>query len=384
MILYLFLYLLFVLVGLILLFDCRRCKEKTYLKAFNYSYLFLAFLSAFRYGTGADTPNYMVAFEYIPKLNELTPVTFVLFRFQPLYIILNSLCKTIYNDFVLVQILHVLIFYSGFYMLLKDLGLRKLYLFFIFYCYMYFNPGMTLMREGFALGFCFWGLYFYFKNKWIPYFVLITLGFGCHTGAVLFYFFPFVKWLKPFQSLSFIRLAIFVGSIFILAACFRVLQKDLSVGGDGSIGTRYMMVDEKLDVYNLIRNSVLLFLFYLYCFKRKYNKYADIVYLGVLYCVLDFVGGLYLPMLFRFMSHLSVFFFFCVQIMLREAKHDLKMLAVVIVVVFYQSVTSFFAKYDGRGTEAYTYYCSYFSSTADKRYFNAVIRQSTATDYVLY
>ena len=45
-------------------------KTKFYNISFNVLYLLLALLVAFRYGVGIDTINYMIAFDYIPPIDE--------------------------------------------------------------------------------------------------------------------------------------------------------------------------------------------------------------------------------------------------------------------------------------------------------------------------
>lgn len=170
-------------------------KTKFYIISFNALYLLLALLVAFRYGVGTDTINYMIAFDYIPPIGKLSLLDFSSFRFQPLYTLINSICKSIYPDFVLVQILHSILFYHSLYLLLRKLNLRRFYLLFIFFSSMYFGPGMQMMREGFALAFCFYALLFYLKNKYILYYLLVLVGFGFHSGVVVFFILPAIDYI---------------------------------------------------------------------------------------------------------------------------------------------------------------------------------------------
>lgn len=125
----LFNYIFLLLVFLSIFYSFKKIKAgKEYIKIFNFMFVLLALLVAFRYGTGIDTANYMVAYEYIPPIDEMSIGTFALFRFQPLYTIVNSVCKFIWSDFLLVQIAQVLAFYPALYVLLKYFDLRNFYI----------------------------------------------------------------------------------------------------------------------------------------------------------------------------------------------------------------------------------------------------------------
>ena len=100
---YLFHFLLFVLIYYIFKYDIKK-STKGYLKTFKCFYTLLALLVAFRYGVGVDTSNYMAAYDEVPPINNLEIEDFIRFRFQPFYLIINSLCKYITNNFVLLQI----------------------------------------------------------------------------------------------------------------------------------------------------------------------------------------------------------------------------------------------------------------------------------------
>ena len=150
MIPYLFQTIFVFLIIIAIIFDLGKVSYKSYTKTFKCIYIVLAILSALRYGVGADTPSYMVAYEYIPNIKDLNESTFLFFRFQPLYIIVNSICKTIYQDFVVVQIIQCILFFHSFYLLIDYFHIKKMYLLLIFYCYVYFSSGMTLMRESYA------------------------------------------------------------------------------------------------------------------------------------------------------------------------------------------------------------------------------------------
>ena len=73
------------------------------------SFLTLVILSGLRYKVGGDTLEYFRSFEsQIPKLGQLKLETFTNLRYEPLWIIFNSVCKSIVDDFSFLQFVHAI------------------------------------------------------------------------------------------------------------------------------------------------------------------------------------------------------------------------------------------------------------------------------------
>lgn len=264
-----FVYYFLVIIFCIICFDLLGLFRKSYNKSFNILYVFTAIITAFRYGTGMDTANYMMAYSYMPTIRNVNAITFLLFRFQPLYTLTNCLCKSITDDFTLMQILHVIVYYIPLYLLLKKLDLRKFYIFLIFFCYPYFVSGQSAIREGFALGFCFYALLYYFKNKWIPYYLLVTIGVGFHSGAILFYALPLIKLYSNKVQLNRKGLLLFVGFFALLSCAFFYAKTNLKISIGDNLFSRYAMENNSLSITTVIRDFLALVLVYSCCFKRN-------------------------------------------------------------------------------------------------------------------
>lgn len=377
---YLFQFLLFVLIYYIFKFDINN-SSKGYLKTFNCFYILLAILVAFRYGVGVDTSNYMAAYDEVPPINNLEIEDFIRFRFQPFYLIINSLCKYITDNFVLLQIFQSILFYHSLYLLLKKLNLRKFYILFIFYTYMYFSSGMAAMRESFALAFCMYGLNYYLCSKWIKYYILVFIGFMFHTGAIIFFIFPFYKLFKKRNLRNYL--------LFIIGCCFAfslitILQNLLgNLIADGSI-SRYSLNGGSINKINTIRNIIILWIIYMFCIKSKkaHNTYSmDIILLGATYVVMDLFSGSFLPILFRFSSHFFIFFCCCTKIIIDNIHKKNLTSFFVIFFLFYQPIARCQGLFN-KETKQYFYYSSVFSF--DKTHNRKIINSAEAKDYILY
>lgn len=357
-------------------------KTKFYIISFNALYLLLALLVAFRYGVGTDTINYMIAFDYIPPIGKLSLLDFSSFRFQPLYTLINSICKSIYPDFVLVQILHSILFYHSLYLLLRKLNLRRFYLLFIFFSSMYFGPGMQMMREGFALAFCFYALLFYLKNKYILYYLLVLVGFGFHSGVVVFFILPAIDYIIRKNNYNSKVFFLFILICVIALYSLDSITSIFSGLGDSSI-ERYKAIDSHVSFsYTAaIRTFGLIFVLYAKIFKTKKIE-AFYFYLGVLSVIFDFFAASFMPILFRIASYFILFYFICVDVLFGQIKNNKILYIFACVFIFYQpfarGINDLFISDD---TAPYEKYCSVFSSIEDKSYYYKMKTSFNAFDY---
>lgn len=130
--------------------------KKNKLFTFRFVLLCLALISGLRYRLGADTIVYEY---YYNKTPDLWHLTFPFLRdnaFEPLWVILNSFCKTIYPHFFLVQLV-----VSSFHIFTWGWFVRKVYpsglfmMLLFFYMFEFTHIDMVLMREAVAMSFFF-------------------------------------------------------------------------------------------------------------------------------------------------------------------------------------------------------------------------------------
>lgn len=371
MILYILLYLIIFCAAF--LFDyVGKGRSRQYMNAFNVLYCLLAFLVAFRYGVGSDTPVYMMLFDMTPDLFHLTQSDFDLFRAQPFYIIINSCCKTIYNNFLTLQLLQAFLFYHSFYLLIKALGLRKFYLLIVFYGYVYFQE-QSAMRECFGLSFCFYALYGYIKDgKLLKYYICVLLGFLCHSSMVFFFIVPLAKVMK---KLNLRNTAIVVGVVALSAVLLYQVQDIFLLIGDSSISRYGAEEGVSLRLSTLILSSVLFLAWYLCCVKNKKDEHPDFIYLGLLYVLFELIGSLFLPILYRFTAHLCIFYFYCLHIIIRRLSRKDVLSYICLLFIFYTPVARF---HTGIKVDPSLKYCSVFSF--DKAEKDKLIRETDGAD----
>lgn len=352
----------------------RRGKSVFYLRIYNFIYIFLALLMAFRYGVGVDTPRYMLLYDSIPDLFRLNLNDFNVFRSQPLYILLNSICKTVSDNFVTVQILQTTLFFHGFYLITKKIGLRKFYLLLCFFCYDYIHV-QSALRECFGLAFCFYALYFYLENKWLQYYLLVFGGFMCHSGMIIFFFIPLIRLFKSVNVKGVLIISGFVIFTFVVAFQY---QEIIILVGEGSLG-RYLTGENQEGIFRVssfIYFVLFVFFWYFLCAKDYRGEHADFVYLGLVFLLFVLIGSSYLPILYRYTTHFLIFYFYCINYMIRNAKKDTFVVLMLLLLFYYFPVRRFVSKFSV--DPSVSHYCSVFSS--DKSFQDELLREADARD----
>ncbi|WP_209329491.1 EpsG family protein [Lunatimonas salinarum] len=167
-------------------------------------------VSGLRYKVGGDTHAYMDFFEDYPFIYDLKFEDFIFNNFDPLWLVISSLSKSIVNDFFFFQLLHsFFINVVMFSFINKNTQYRfsAVLIYFLFF-FIYFNT--EIMRESLAI--CFFLLaYPYFRSqKWGGYLILSVIAFLFHSSAFVLFVFPFFRNLRlTFLSFVFISTTIF-------------------------------------------------------------------------------------------------------------------------------------------------------------------------------
>lgn len=154
-------------------------------------------LSGLRWRFAADTVRYMHNFYHnTPNIWDLTVETFLSSGTPPLWILLNSLVKSVGGRFFVVQIIQATIVDTLFFKFFKkhsSYPFACLVLFF-FWRYQYFN--MMIMKAAVALSIIMFANDYLLKKKYLKWFLLILIATGFHQSSILLLITPFVLRLR--------------------------------------------------------------------------------------------------------------------------------------------------------------------------------------------
>ena len=292
--------LLLFLLFLSLRFDFFDVKshEKLY---FNISFIVLVLIAAIRYRVGSDTLSYMRIYDDIPAINNLA---FSDFKLEPLWILLNSLCKFFTPKFYLLQAI-LAVFVNG--VLFKFLKANTPYFFtsVFFYSLLLFNYfNMEILRESVAICIFLLSLKYLFNRNIVKYILLVLLASLFHYGAIILIVFPVLIRIKlNIFSVVFSFIVIFV--IFSFGIDFfvkilplnEVLVKKILYYKLGTLnlnGVTFFIIRELLFPF-----MVFLLLVNFYRYKHNLNR-LSFIYFFIATLTIFFTG------FYRFLNYFSI------------------------------------------------------------------------------
>lgn len=267
--------------------------------------IFMILVMGFRYKVGLDTYSYMHAYQNIPPLDRFfSSATFSRFRFEPGFLFICSLCKSFSHEFWPVQMIISAITTSCMFIFLNRYC-RNVFIgitLFLILHWLYFST--EIMREGVAIGIFLLNFKNLQEKKWLNYYLLSIPSILFHYSAILIWFFPFTKWLKP--NFWFILFCCIILCITPIVDKFNTLLNIAAISGRID---QYLASAETLNLNwrlaELFRSIPLV----LTClFVIKYKKipvqFMHMILLQVIFCV----GAFAIPLIFsRFTNYTTLF-----------------------------------------------------------------------------
>lgn len=369
-------------VFLALLYDVGRYRRYRKLHFFV-ALVFMMLVSGLRYRIGSDTVVYMYDFRNYPDLFHLQWDDFSAVRYDPLWVLLNVCCKTLCNDFFLVQCVVSAIHISIWGRFVKKVCPAFCFSMVLFYyIFEYFIFNMEVMRE--ALAFSFFLLAILALNERKPWKVVLYVigGFMFHKYSlmvfVLFYCFYKVYTFKKAYILPVVAFFIIMPVIqrdYIYTLVEKLLMIDTFYAGNihyYATSDFYTMRDYNWKGIIRFFLTAAIYIFMIIRYKNKYPSYINMnmkifesaIYFSVILIMSKYsfmiVGRLY-DYFMSFTSILVIVFFaeFFKDVPVRQ-KLVLYMVGLVIPVYFcYQSLTVTFG--DNPASRRYMIYYPYSS-----------------------
>lgn len=254
----------------------------------------LVAVAGLRLIVGGDTQTYMEDFDRYPTLDELTIFHFALFRYQPLWILINVIAKSIYPEFFVLQlILAAIVNPITFYVIKKETDKKfEVVIVYLLFQFLYLN--CEIMRETFSICIFYFAFGYLIKHKWLPYYVLCFVAFLFHDAAAFYFILPF---LLPILTKEFTPKYVIVMSVIILAVAnpFSLVKFSsfLPGGRADSMSDTYSKM-EIGSLFGLIRGVIdLLLLYFIIVYTRGYVSYK--VYIATKIAFILHLLGLFMP-----------------------------------------------------------------------------------------
>lgn len=177
-----------------------------YRKNYNFHFVValsvLILVSGLRYRLGADTAIYMYYYNhYCHDIFHLTQRDFSggVYEYEPLWVILNSLCKTFTDDFWPVQLMTSIIHISAWSYFVKKVCPNFCFLMLVFFfLFEWFHMDFVLMREAIALGMFLLAVLSLNNKQYIKMVFWVLMAFLFHKFSIMVFlmFFLYYKLLS--------------------------------------------------------------------------------------------------------------------------------------------------------------------------------------------
>lgn len=305
-------YLIVLIILLIPLFFKQRQSSIKYNSYYWFEFFVLFLLMGLRFRVGGDSLRYELYYSYTPNLKELFAqgIWFTNEGFQPLWALFQATCKSISDDFVVVQIIHSFVVNGVIFYFVKK-NIENRFTFNILYyllSYFYFNT--EIMRESLAVVCFLVGFIFLVEKKYISYYLLCILAFMFHASAIFLFVLPLVyplfAKLKGYKSYVVLFGASFIISYY--TTNILDLLTNTVFAGNTLLEDKSEMVAQStgLNIFGvtsvIISLLPLFFILYVYKNKKESSKFILLMYLLV-----NIIGMVFLP-LNRLSNYFSILF----------------------------------------------------------------------------
>lgn len=269
----------------------------------------LILVAGLRLVVGGDTQTYMSDFDRYPTIDEFTVFHFALFRYQPLWILINVLAKSIYPEFFVLQIILACIVNPvTFYIIQKETDKKfEVAIVYLLFQFLYLN--CEIMRDSVSICIFYFAFSFLIKRKWLPYYGLCTLAFLFHDAALFYFIIPF---MLPIITKEFTPKYVLLMSLIILAIANPLTISKLSFllpnGREDSVADVYSKM-EIGSIVGIVRGLLDIILIYLIIIYIK-GHVSYKVYLGTKICFILHVIGIFMPIfLNRICNSFNLFYY---------------------------------------------------------------------------
>lgn len=312
---------IYLILFLLFLFPVLFCDYKLWNHGDSYErgniyqgyYIFLYVLVVLLFGlrnyVGGDTIGYMEMWHEIPLVGELSHFDFVHAKYQPLWYIFNSVCKSITGDFWLFQIMHAtivngIVFYT--------ISRYSQYRFTVVLVYaiatmLYFN--CEILRESLSLSFGLLGLAYYKDKKWKMYYLFVLIALCIHKSATILLFLPLL-YKYASSTISSRNLLVIIGVGFV----FSTFLYDKIVIYLFPFFLKAFDKYSKMEYASMLGNVRAVFIvgllaYLLKCYENTTDDKLKQVYICAKFYLLTKVFGLFLPIFStRFSNYFEIFY----------------------------------------------------------------------------
>lgn len=322
-----YLFLVLVLLGLIYHYDYR--DHLTGRKVWYFGIMiYMILLAGLRYRLGNDTVAYSMSYNDYPDIFNYWDYDFTTEKFGRGYLLVNAIARTISDNFVAMQMILAIfvntVIFRFFYKNTNKIFTAA----FLYFLFSFFGLNMEVLREACAVSMFLIGWEFFWRHKWVKYYICIVIGILFHPSVMFTLILPLftMKFFHKFFTVSWLSFGIAVGLFFvgfILTSKFFDIIRLIGIATLDSYADSYEYSSfAEGKNFNFVGSAVFMLRNLLYPFaigwliaKKKIinKKLEDETYarsLMVMFIMYIYISSLSISLviLYRFNSYLSLFF----------------------------------------------------------------------------
>lgn len=187
---------------------------------FNTVLIILILVAGLRYRLGVDTIRYEMSFSDIPTLSNLIGFDFDKENYDPLYLILSSLARTISSEFWVMQLLQAILVNTVIFRFIK-LNTKNIFLgALLYYVCLYLNFMCEVMRESCAVSMLLLGYEYLKQNNIFKFTIFVILAYLFHSTAIVLFAIPLLKLSGIWDNMCLNRYSILVFTIVLIVGYY--------------------------------------------------------------------------------------------------------------------------------------------------------------------
>ena len=295
--------------------------------------LYVILLMGFRYRVGIDTINYMDGYlERTTTLDDFGALDFTQTRFEPGYMFLAACCRSLSNEFYVLQLLCAFILNSCVFLFLYRYCYNPfvgVIVYFVLTC-LYFNT--EIMRESLAIAIFLLNYPNLKSRKWVRYYILCLFSICFHYSAVILLLFPFIRWIK--FNVWFVSMCVV---LLLVSPLMETLNTYLTIASIEKRIVANMALAEVVNINFRLANfynvAVLpIGMMFLYRWVNKQSQFAPYI----LFRIIIAFGVFSIPIVFsRFTKYTTmVLVVYCADILeMKQINAKIKLLSIILLIV---------------------------------------------------
>lgn len=332
-------YIIVFILLLLPLFFKREQSDSHYDAYFWFEFCLLFLLMGLRFRVGGDSIRYESYYLYHPDLEELFQNGWLVMvdGFQPLWVLFQAACKSITDDFVVVQLIHnIVVNGTIFYNANRDVKNR--FTFVILYYltwYLYFNT--EIMRESLAVCCFLFSMKYLIGRRYLKYYLWSTIAFLFHASAVFLFIlpiiYPFFNRLNGIKSYAVVVVLSIIASHYV-SSILDFLNSSLFAGNSLlQHKSEDLAMSSGLNIFGIIVKVMSLVPVIWTISVKRHDNQRECNFILLMYLFVSVMGIIYLPLV-RLENYFSILFIYIFADTIATKKYLYRNQIVVIAMVF--------------------------------------------------